>query len=51
VTDAVLEVDGLTFVVEAHKQHLLPGLTIEVQRVLGREGLVAWNTSFAPGGC
>jgi hypothetical protein len=47
----VLEVEGIPFLVEAHKQHLLPGLTIEVQRVLGREGLVAWNASLGPGGC
>ena len=46
-----VEVDGITFVVEAHRRHLLPGLRIEVQRVLGREGLVAWNTGLEPGGC
>jgi hypothetical protein len=34
---------GIPFVIEARLRHLLPGLRIEVQRVLGREGLVAWN--------
>ena len=37
-------------VVEARLRHLVPGLRIEVQRVLGREGLVAWHAG-GPGGC
>jgi hypothetical protein len=41
---------GIPFVVEARLRHLVPGLRIEVQRVLGREGLVAWNGD-GPGGC
>lgn len=47
----MVEADGISFVVGAHLQHLLPGLRIEVQKVFGREGLVAWNTSYEPGGC
>lgn len=41
---------GIPFVVEARQRHLVPGLRIEVQRVFGREGLVAWNGDGA-GGC
>jgi hypothetical protein len=29
----------------------VPGQRIEVQRVLGREGLVAWNAGGEPGSC
>ena len=47
----VIEADGITFVAEAHRQHLVPGLRIEVQRVLGREGLVAYNVRFDPSAC
>lgn len=46
-----MKVGGLTFLVEARLRHLVPGLRIEVQRVLGREGLVAWNAGGDPGGC
>lgn len=46
-----METDGLRFVVALRQKHLVPGLRIEVQRVYGREGLVAWNTGFEPGGC
>jgi len=46
-----VETDGLRFLVEARQKHLVPGLRIEVQKVYGREGLVAWNTGFEPGGC
>lgn len=41
---------GIPFVVEARQRHLVAGLRIEVQRVFGREGLVAWNASSG-GGC
>ena len=41
---------GVPFVIEARLRHLLPGLRIEVQRVLGREGLFAWNEGGG-GGC
>jgi hypothetical protein len=41
---------GLPFVVEARLRHLVPGLRIEVQRVFGREGLVAWHDG-SRGGC
>jgi len=37
-------------VVEARQRHLVPGLRIEVQRVFGREGLVAWNEGAGGGG-
>jgi hypothetical protein len=46
-----VETDGLRFLVEVRQKHLVPGLRIEVQKVYGREGLVAWNTAFEPGGC
>jgi hypothetical protein len=36
--------------VEARLRHLVPGLRVEVQRVLGREGLVAFRSGPA-GGC
>lgn len=49
--DEVIVVDGLRFVAEVRQRHLLPGLRIEVQSVFGREGLVAYNEAFAPGGC
>lgn len=41
---------GIPFVVEARQRHLVPGLRIEVQRVFGREGLVAWNEGGLGGG-
>lgn len=41
---------GIPFVIEDRLRHLVPGLRIEVQRVLGREGLVAWNGGGG-GGC
>ncbi len=47
----VIEADGISFLAEAHQQHLVPGLRIEVQRVLGREGLVAYNMGFEPSAC
>ena len=43
--------DGIRFVAETRQRHLLPGLRLEVQQVYGREGLVAYNESFEPGGC
>lgn len=46
-----METQGIRFVVEKRQKHLVPGLRIEVQEVYGREGLVAWNTAFEPGGC
>lgn len=49
--DEVIPVDGIRFVAETRQRHLLPGLRIEVQRVFGREGLVAYNERFEPGGC
>jgi hypothetical protein len=42
---------GIAFVVEDRLRHLVPGLRIEVQRILGREGLVAWNESPGGGAC
>ena len=47
----VIEADGIPFVAEVHRKHLVPGLRIEVQRVLGREGLVAYNVAFEPSAC
>jgi len=37
-------------VVETHLRHLLPGLRIEVQQFMGREGLIAWNEGAGGGG-
>jgi hypothetical protein len=47
----VIEADGIAFVADARQRHLVPGLRIEVQRVLGREGLVAYNMGFEPSTC
>ncbi len=47
----VIEAEGIPFVTDARSSHLVPGLRIEVQRVLGREGLVAYNMGFEPGAC
>jgi hypothetical protein len=47
----VFEAEGLSFVAEVRQQHLLPGLKVEVQQSFGREGIVAYNTRFEPGGC
>jgi hypothetical protein len=47
----VIETDGIAFVAEARRRHLVPGLRIEVQRVLGTEGLVAYNLGLGPGAC
>ena len=47
----VIEADGIAFVAEVRRRHLVPGLRIEVQRVLGREGLVAFNVGLEPGAC
>ena len=47
----VIEAEGIPFVAERRIQHLLPGLHVEVQRVLGREGLVAYNVAFEPSAC
>ncbi len=47
----MIEAEGIAFLADARQQHLVPGLRIEVQRVLGREGLVAYNTGFEPGTC
>lgn len=47
----VIEVEGVSFVAEAHRRHLVPGLRIEFQRVLGREGLVAYNAGLGLGAC
>ncbi len=41
---------GIPFVVEARLRHLVPGLRVEVQRVFGREGLVAFNEGSGCGG-
>jgi hypothetical protein len=49
--DEVITVDGIRFVAETRQRHLLPGLRVELQRVYGREGLVAYNENFEPGGC
>ena len=49
--DLALTANGIPFLVEARLRHLVPGLRIEVQRVLGREGLVARNAAGEPGGC
>lgn len=42
---------GLRFVADVRERHLVPGLRIDVQRVFGREGLVAYNAGFEPGAC
>ncbi len=47
----VIEEQGLSFVAEAGQRHLVEGLRIEVQEVFGRQGLVAYNGHFEPGGC
>ncbi len=47
----VIDAEGIPFVIDLRSSHLVPGLRIEVQRVLGREGLVAYNTGFEPGAC
>lgn len=47
----MLDADGVPFVVGFHHRHLVPGLRIEVRSAFGREGLVAWNDMFEPGGC
>lgn len=47
----VIEAEGVPFVAEAHRRHLVPGLRIEWQRVLGREGLVAYHAGSGPGAC
>ena len=41
----MIEVEGIRFVVEAHRRPLVAGLRIEIQRFFGREGLVAYGTS------
>lgn len=46
-----MEANGVSFVAEARQSHLVSGLRIEVQRVFGREGLVAYNAGLEPGGC
>lgn len=46
----MLEAEGIAFVTEARRRGLVPGLRIELQRVLGSEGLVAFNAR-APDGC
>ncbi len=47
----VIEAGGIAFVTEARQRHLVRGLRVEVQRVLGREGLVAYNLGFDPSAC
>ncbi|HEX9049486.1 MAG TPA: hypothetical protein VF841_03035 [Anaeromyxobacter sp.] len=47
----MIEAEGISFLAEGHQQHLVAGLRIEVQRVLGREGLVAFNMGFEPSAC
>ncbi len=47
----MIDVGGLAFVTEARKRHLVPGLRVEVQKLYGQEGLVAYNAHFEPGGC
>jgi hypothetical protein len=47
----VIETEGISFVAEVRQRHLVPGLRIEVRQVYGREGLVAYNAGFEPGGC
>jgi hypothetical protein len=47
----VIEEDGIRFLAEADQRHLVTGLRIEVQRVFGREGLVAYSPRLEPGGC
>jgi hypothetical protein len=47
----VIEEHGVRFLAEVHQRHLVEGLRIEVQRVFGREGLVAYSPRLEPGGC
>ncbi|HET8541651.1 MAG TPA: hypothetical protein VFL83_17365 [Anaeromyxobacter sp.] len=47
----MIEAGGISFVAEARLRHLVPGLRIEVQRVLGREGLVAYNLGLGADAC
>ncbi|WP_242355072.1 MULTISPECIES: hypothetical protein [Anaeromyxobacter] len=49
--DVVIEEDGIRFLAEARQRELVDGLRIEIQRVFGREGLVAFNPRLEPGGC
>lgn len=43
--------DGLSFVAETRQRLHVAGLRIEVQKVFGREGLVAFNERYGGGGC
>ena len=47
----MIEAEGIAFLADVRQKHLVPGLRIEVQRVLGREGLVAYNMGFEPSAC
>ena len=47
----MIEADGIPFVAEVRQRRLVRGLRIEVQRVLGREGLVAYNLGFDRSTC
>jgi hypothetical protein len=47
----VIEASGIQFVAEQRQRHLVPGLRIEIQRLFGREGIVAYNSYLEPGGC
>jgi hypothetical protein len=49
--DVVFEDQGLSFVTEARQKHLVQGLKVEVREIYGREGIVAYNSSFEGGGC
>lgn len=47
----IIDVDGIPFVAETRQRPLLTGLRVEVQKVFGREGLVAFNERLESGGC
>ena len=46
-----IPVDGLTFVVEDRRLHLVAGLKIDFREVWGRKGIVAWNEGSGPSSC
>lgn len=43
--------DGISFVSEVRQRALVDGLRVELQRVFGREGVVAWNEGLEASGC
>jgi hypothetical protein len=46
-----IPIDGLTFLVEDRRMHLVSGLKIDVQELWGRRGIVAFNEESGPSSC